>query len=181
MKMEFFYKVGENIYLPCRDDNSLRIGFEPFKLEAKSPLDGIEGGSCSSGGAKLENGKPTFYCKSDENKSFNPVKSDPKKPDWVKDTEGSCQYYTKKRSDLEKHLYGKHRMKFISHCYRCTHCDYVAIDRVRAKAHKNSCESILNWAVQTNSSITIHPQFLTEYVYWTEKSWLNSAETNLIL
>ena len=158
--MEDFYKVGEQIYLACRDDNSLRLGFEPFKLEAKSPLDGIEGESCSAGGGVFENGKFTFYCKSNvlegssSQNSCRPVKSDPRKPHWLKDTEGSCQYYTGKRSDLEKHLYGKHRMKFIRHCFRCTHCDHVAIDRVCAKAHMNLCESILNWAIQSNSSIT---------------------------
>ena len=132
--MEFYYKVGENIYLPCREDNSLRIGFEPFKPEAKSPLDGVENGSCSAGGVKFVNGKSMYYCKSDElegcpsQKSGKPVKSDSKRPDWVKDTEGTCQYYSKKWSDLEKHLYGKHRTKYINHCYRWTHCDFVAID-----------------------------------------------------
>ena len=95
--MEYFYKVGENINLPCRDNNSLRLGFEPFKFEAKNPLDGIEGGSCSAGGGKLENGKFIFYCKSNElegspfQKTCKPVKSDPKQPLWVKDTEGTCQ------------------------------------------------------------------------------------------
>ena len=109
----------------------------------------------------MDNGSFIFYCKSDElegspfKKTCKPVKSDPKKPLWVKDTEGTCQYYTTKKSDLEKHLYGKHRMKFIRNCFRCTHCDHVAIDRVRAKAHMNLCKNIVNWAVQPNSSITI--------------------------
>ena len=97
--MESYYKIGENIYLPCREDNSLRVGFKPFKFEVKSPLDGVENGSCSAGGVKFVNDKCLYYCKSDElegcpsQKSCKPVKSDSEIPDWVKDTEGSCQYY----------------------------------------------------------------------------------------
>ena len=63
--MESYYKIGENIYLPCREDNSLRIGFEPFKLEVKSPLDGVENGSCSAGGVNFVNDQCLYYCKSD--------------------------------------------------------------------------------------------------------------------
>ena len=137
--MASYYKIGENIYLPCREDNSLRVGFEPFKFEVKSPLDGVENGSCSAGGVITVNNQCLYYCKSNElegcssKKSCKPVNSKSEIPEWVKDTEGSCQYYSKKRSDLEKHLYCMHRTKYLNHCFRCTHCDFVAVDRIRAK------------------------------------------------
>ena len=175
MKMEQFYKVLENVYLPCRENNILQLGFEPFKHVAKSPLDGIEIGSSSAGGGRMDNGSFTLYCKSDEfegspfSKTRKPAKEDPKKPIWVTDTEGTCQYFTTKKSDLEKHLYGKHKLKFLPTIFRCTHCASVSIDRVRAKGHMNVCPKILDWALKPNSTVTIHPQFLAEYTYWTDK------------
>ena len=31
------------------------------------------------------------------------------------------------------------------------------------------CPKILDWALEPNSTVTIHPQFLAEYTYWTDK------------
>ena len=129
--MEQFYKVLENVYLPCRENNILRLGFEPFKHVAKSPLEGIEIGSSCAGGGRMDNGSFTLYCKSDEfegspfAKTRKPAKVDPNKPIWVSDTEGTCQYFTTKKSDMEKHLYGKHKLKFLPTIFRCTHCESV--------------------------------------------------------
>ena len=60
-----------------------------------------------------------------------------------------------------------HRTKYLNHCFRCTHCDFVAVDRIRAKTHMNSCENLLNWAVQSDSVYPIHPMFLSKYKFWT--------------
>ena len=139
----------------------------------KSPLDGVDNGSCSAGGVIIVNNQCLYYCKSNElegylsKRSCKPVNPKSEIPEWVKDTEGSCQYYSKKRSDLEKHLYGMHRTKYLNHCFRCTHCDFVAVDRIRAKTHMNSCENLLNWAVQSDSFYPIHPMFLSKYKFWT--------------
>ena len=64
--MASFYKIEENIYLPCMEDSSLRVGFEPFKIEMKSPLDGVDSGLCSAGGVIIVDGQCLYYCKSNE-------------------------------------------------------------------------------------------------------------------
>ena len=64
--MASFYKIAENTYLPCREDNSLRVGFEPFKIEMKNPLDGVDSGLCSAGGVTIVDGQSLYYFKSNE-------------------------------------------------------------------------------------------------------------------
>ena len=87
--MALFYKIAENTYLPCREDNSLRVGFEPFKNEMKNPLDGIDSGLCSAGGVMNVDGQSFFYCKSNEyegyysKRSSKPVNTTSKIPQWL--------------------------------------------------------------------------------------------------
>ena len=128
-------------------------------------------------------GQSFFYCKSNEyegyfsKKSCKPVNTKSEIPEWLKQTEGSCRYYTKKKSDLEKHLYGMHRMKYLDHCFRCTHCDHVAVDRIRAKTHMNSCESLLNWAAESDVLYPINLVFLSKYKFWTSDKLVESCRS----
>ena len=126
------YQIAETIALPIRGDNILRMGFEPFKLRQDDPLSGLEGGQSLIGGKhfvkKDGNNVKFYYCKLNDGYGFDKTKT-PKSadllydiPDWVHSTGGSCQYSTRKPSDLGKHLVEVHSLAFTNYAFLCTHC-----------------------------------------------------------
>ena len=126
------YQISETISLPIRGDNILRMGFQPFKLNQDELLSGLEDGQNLNGGKRIvkKNGVGTkfYFCKHNEGYGFDKTKT-PKSsdlvyeiPDWVHSTGGSCQYSTRKPSDLAKHLVGVHSLAFSNYAFLCTHC-----------------------------------------------------------
>ena len=49
-KMKTFYQISDKIALPCRDDNLLRLCFEPYKVTKTSLLQGLDTHACVYGG-----------------------------------------------------------------------------------------------------------------------------------
>ena len=171
------YQISENIALPIRGDNILRLGFQPFKLCQDDLLSGLEEGQSLNGGKhfvkKDGNNVKFYYCKLNEGYGLDKTKT-PKSadlhydiPDWVHSTGGSCQYSTRKPSDLGKHLVGVHSLAFANYAFLCTHCPKTFLDQSRARTHMNSCKKLWSWATESRVKNPIKPEFFRDYEYWT--------------
>ena len=121
--MKKVHQITEGISLPYRADNVKRLGFEPFKMKTSSPLEGIQSGTCFVGGIQIVEGGKHYYCRLDQLDGFNPKKIPKpenvkvKIPSWVHETEGTCNFSSKKLNDLERHMYGVHSLMFLEHAY----------------------------------------------------------------
>ena len=110
-------------------DNILRLCFEPFRINNSDLLEGLGSEEYLFGGKQIVNGIKMYFCKLDEidgldgKKTAKSCEIKIKFPDWVKETEGSCTFSTKKPSDLERHLLGVHSLKFKEYAFHCTHCE----------------------------------------------------------
>ena len=117
------YQISDIISLPFREDNVLRLCFEPYRITNASLLKGLGTQECVFGGKQSVNGTNMFFCKLSESDGFDCKKTAKaseikiKVPDWVKETEGDCTFSTKKPSDLERHLLGVHSLKFKEYAF----------------------------------------------------------------
>ena len=167
------YQITETVSLPVREDNILRMCFEPFKPNKDKLLIGLEENLSAYGGKRIVDGIKFYHCKLDENAGFDAKKNQKAAeikyiiPKWVLKTEGSCTYNTKKASDLEKHLLGVHSLNFKNYSFHCTHCALIFVDRSRASYHMNICAKLKQWASVCRSDNPIKEEFLMEYLYWT--------------
>ena len=57
------YQISNIISLPCREDNVLRLCFEPFRINNSSLLKGLGTQECVFGGKQSVNGTSMFFCK----------------------------------------------------------------------------------------------------------------------
>ena len=96
--MKTFYQISDKIALPCRDDNLLRMCFEPYNVTKTSLLQGLDTHACVYGGKQSVDGTMILYCKLDElegldsNKMARIPEIKSIVPDWVTQTEWSCTY-----------------------------------------------------------------------------------------
>ena len=118
------YQISDIISLPCREDNVLRLSFEPYRITVWK--------------AKCEWNKHVLL-QTDCKKTAKASEIKIKVHEWVTPTEGSGTFSTKKPSDLERHLLGVHSLKFKDYAFHCTHCESIFVDRSRANIHMNGC------------------------------------------
>ena len=91
--MKAFYQISDNIALPRREDNLLRLCFEPYKVTKSSLLQGLGTHDCVYGGKQDVGGTMMFYCKLGEKEGRDASKVKKvaeikyKVQDWVIQTE----------------------------------------------------------------------------------------------
>ena len=68
------YQITETVSLPVREDNILRMCFEPFKPNKDKLLTGLEEYLSAYGGKRIVDGTKFYHCKLDEIAGFDAKK-----------------------------------------------------------------------------------------------------------